>query len=955
MTELRRITERYRLEKQIASSDAGSVFRGTDIQSGETVAVKLINSDGGESEEQRERFLESAGALKALRHPCVPRVTDFGFTTAGSAFLVTEYLEGFNFQDLAGSAPVRVLSLLVLLVDGLEAMARQGITAPNLRAENLLVAPGAEGEQIKILGLGSAILEPGTVPVLDGYPEALRAFGLLACQMLRVQTDIKVGIPLEVAVELEDIEALRALLEAALRGDPGRLYPSYEEVRKALRLALFGQTGRKAIQRTETFATHPGTAGEGTRAGTVVVRRPQAGWDDAPAPQAPDGEGTRPGILPVAAPAAPSTPAGGTVILGSLGSAPWAPAKPSLVPPPEPEKESLDGTMMLTEDLLWHPPAEPLSESRAGGTTRIQLPADPRTRAFVPPVLPEPPFVPEPPALPELEIPAPTPVQRLPETVEIPVALVPPPPPPRRKTATAETPLAFKRETPPPAPPPPPPVAVEPEPLWTPPPPLPLPPPLPPPVVVAPEPERPSPPPPSEFGEETIARPPEVRVVPAAVPVPAAARRPRSLLLKVGIPAAAILVVGISVALAFLLRGSPKPPPKPRAVVVKPVPPPTVVVPPPAPAPLPVHPQIVVAETYLGAGDLNGVKTAINAIPPAEQEAFRPDEQERYQRLVAALAPLQREALASDLSRGLDRGDLRLLRNAANSVSAEDQAALPPDIQKNLARARKALDIDSRLSRAQKSGNPLEVIRQADALLLELPRATRASEQKERAASGIETAADSEIEAGQFDAALNRLSGLRQAWPDRAGLEARINRVAAERKSDQDLESLLAAVSRSEKDNKPLEGLKLLSGVKPNHRYADRFQEARKRLEGEFAQLDRRPPELALRGTVPEYEKGKTATIPLRITDDLGVKTVEGWARPEGGQYANVTVRHLSGADYVMDVMADLHENKTVEYYATATDASGHSGQLGTADHPLKLKKRKNLFEKILGKKDGAK
>ncbi len=56
-----------------------------------------------------------------------------------------------------------------------------------------------------------------------------------------------------------------------------------------------------------------------------------------------------------------------------------------------------------------------------------------------------------------------------------------------------------------------------------------------------------------------------------------------------------------------------------------------------------------------------------------------------------------------------------------------------------------------------------------------------------------------------------------------------------------------------------------------------------------------------------------------------------------------------------MDVPPDLHQNKTVELYVTATDPSGHVGQLGSADHPLKMK-RKSWIDKILGKneKDGG-
>ena len=80
MRELRRITERYRLDRLVSASTTGDVFQGIDLSTGEPVAVKLISGDSGESEQQRERFLATCRALQALRHPSLPRVLDYGFT-----------------------------------------------------------------------------------------------------------------------------------------------------------------------------------------------------------------------------------------------------------------------------------------------------------------------------------------------------------------------------------------------------------------------------------------------------------------------------------------------------------------------------------------------------------------------------------------------------------------------------------------------------------------------------------------------------------------------------------------------------------------------------------------------------------------------------------------------------------------------------------------------------------
>ena len=771
---------------------------------------------------------------------------DYGFTES-HAFLVTEYLEGAPFAELAGAAPLRVLTLLLLLVDGLEALASRGIATRNPRAENLLVVPeapgvpGVNGEQVKILGLGSADLEPGAVPVLDGYSDDLHAFALLACRLLKIPTAAPLGIPLAVAIELRDVEALRALLDAGLKGDPDGLYPSFVEVRQALRSALFGESRPRR------------TGGFETRSGADPV-----GAVDAQA--ASDAENALLGAPPLPwAPALSATAATAAVKV--------KPAAPAPIVQILPDLNDLDGTMMVSNHFIAAAPSPPAPS-------------------------PPPPLAPAP-------------------AVDV--------PPAAEATGAAHAPM----------------------------------PPMPPgdPFALTLDPPNPA----DEVGVDTIARPPDTRTF--------VGPRPsfwRSRILWLGLPAAALVGTGVAAVLFFVLHPAAGPPPAappvpPLVVAVsRPLPPAAPPLPAAAPAAAPAHPQIVLAETALAANDLKAVKTALDAISPADQAALRPDERERYQRLLDALTPLQREELASALARGLERGDLRALRSAVRAVPPAEQGSLPPAVQKDLARARQAVEIDGRLARAQKEGNPPEVIRQADALLAALPRAggaARAGEAKERAAGALELTAGGEIEAGQYDAAAARLESLRQVWPDRPGLAGRIERLAAERKADQDAEAVLAAVARAEKAGKPQDALQLLAGARASRRAAPRFQEARQRLEGEVAQLDRHPPELALRTPEAAYEKGKTATIALRITDDFAVKTVEGWARPEGGQYVKVAVRHLSGADYAMDVPPDVHQNKTVEFYVTAADPSGHAGQLGSADHPLRMK-RKSWIEKILGKND---
>lgn len=687
MTELREIGERYRLDVLIVSDDAQSVYRGTDTRSGEVVAVELVH--GGIGEEAGERFLETARTLQSLGHPGLPGVLDFGLSGEGAPFLVTDHVHGPSLEDLAGAAPGRLFSLLLVLADALGALHGSGIAVPDLRAGDVLVVRGVEGERIRLRGLGRAL--PG-----EGNRETLRSFALLAARLLRISTD-EAGIPLELAVELRDPEALRSFLQAALKGDPEGRYASFREVEKALTRAFRG-----------------------------------------------DEEGA-------------SAPA---------GSAETRPDLRTLV-------------------------------------TVVEEPADWKTRVFVPP---------------------------------------PPPPPP---------PVESREPEPPPPPPPPAP----------------------------------------------------------AGPPPAPARSRGRLLATVGATAVAVILAGASYLLG---RHAAAPPPPPPAPAARPAP----AVPMPVASPVPAAPES--AETEL--------------VPEA-------------------LAPLPPEQLVSDLARALQTGDPRRLRAVVASVPAADQAGLPAGVRKDLARARKVLDVDARLARAQRAGNSTEVIVQASALLAEVPGALRVAAQREKAAAALESEAEEAIGEGQFDLALGRLQALRQAWPGRDGVEERIERVRAERKADQDLEAVLAEATRAERASQPLEGLEALAGARPNRRLASRFQQTRERLEALLAQLDRRPPELALRGG-PEivYEKGKPARIPLRISDDHGVKSAEVWARAEGGRYEKVAVRQVSGSDYEAEVSPELHGNRTVELYAMASDHSGHGGQLGSADRPLKVK-RKRWIDRVLGGK----
>ncbi len=263
--QFRELTDSYQLQKIVKSTRFGTVLRATDSRSGQTVVAKLITvgpSPGLAA--GAPEFEKLAGVLGSLRHPNLPMVLDSGFTPDGSAFFVLELLEGKSLDTIASLPPARVLKIVGQALSGLEVLAGRGVAHHNLSLDNVFLATTSAGDQVKLLGLGTAIFRPrgaaagGAVgpenarflaPELQtGAPADWRAdlysLALTTCNALGATVGLGdtpvVQMPLAVSFELESDEALRQVLERCLRSNPAaRATP--REFREALLQALGNQ------------------------------------------------------------------------------------------------------------------------------------------------------------------------------------------------------------------------------------------------------------------------------------------------------------------------------------------------------------------------------------------------------------------------------------------------------------------------------------------------------------------------------------------------------------------------------------------------------------------------------------------------------------------------------------------------------------------------------------------
>ena len=188
-------TDRFVVERLAASGGMGRVFRARDVQTGDVVALKVLDrpegsrlGNAGDARDRAlERFAREARLLAQLRHPGIVRFVAFGVTAAGEPYLAMEWLEG---ETLARRLSRGALSVPEALAVGrrvalaLGSAHAAGVVHRDVKPSNLFLVDG-DCEKIKVIDFGIArlaplpsdVTRPGGVLGTPGYmaPEQARA------------------------------------------------------------------------------------------------------------------------------------------------------------------------------------------------------------------------------------------------------------------------------------------------------------------------------------------------------------------------------------------------------------------------------------------------------------------------------------------------------------------------------------------------------------------------------------------------------------------------------------------------------------------------------------------------------------------------------------------------------------------------------------------------------------
>jgi serine/threonine-protein kinase len=209
---------KYRIERQLGAGGMGIVLAATHLRLEERVAIKVLLPRLAANEEIVARFLREARAAARIRSEHVARAYDVETLEDGTPYIVMEYLEGKDLEQLIAVdgpfPPTRAIDYLLQACEALAEAHSLGIIHRDLKPPNLFRTKKPDGTScIKVLDFGIA-----------------KVAGAVEESMGMTKTNTQMGTPLYMAPEQlrssrnvdvrADIWALGAVLHELVIGKP---------------------------------------------------------------------------------------------------------------------------------------------------------------------------------------------------------------------------------------------------------------------------------------------------------------------------------------------------------------------------------------------------------------------------------------------------------------------------------------------------------------------------------------------------------------------------------------------------------------------------------------------------------------------------------------------------------------------------------------------------------------
>ena len=171
------LADRYELSSVLGQGQSGMVFKARHRQLDRFVALKLLMPDNMADKSAFMRFEREAHSIGRLNHPNIVTVFDLGRWRNERPYLVMDYIEGQDLQDLVGKDGrlpiVRAIRIASQICSALSHAHKRGVIHRDLKPRNIMMIDAEDiMDFVKVVDFGIAKpldVEQSEALTLEGY------------------------------------------------------------------------------------------------------------------------------------------------------------------------------------------------------------------------------------------------------------------------------------------------------------------------------------------------------------------------------------------------------------------------------------------------------------------------------------------------------------------------------------------------------------------------------------------------------------------------------------------------------------------------------------------------------------------------------------------------------------------------------------------------------------------
>lgn len=140
------IADHYEMEmgQPLGVGGMAMVYRGRDLRTGRTVAIKTLRPEYAADSDSRDRFRDEARLMAIVKHPNLVTIYDLHEDASGS-WVIMEYVPGPTLKSLISDegpmAPEAILPLLEQLADAFSHIHGSKLVHLDIKPQNIIVRP----------------------------------------------------------------------------------------------------------------------------------------------------------------------------------------------------------------------------------------------------------------------------------------------------------------------------------------------------------------------------------------------------------------------------------------------------------------------------------------------------------------------------------------------------------------------------------------------------------------------------------------------------------------------------------------------------------------------------------------------------------------------------------------------------------------------------------------------